>query len=85
MKLNHRGTEAQSNLIRLLLMPIALFSLACRNALRSFSKWNQRGIRALFRARFEKMREGIHLCLRVPFFASFLGMQERRESGKVFA
>jgi len=53
-------------------------SLACGDALLEFAKWKLCGIRVLFRTHFVKLSKGIHLSLRVPFFASFLGIQERR-------
>jgi len=40
-------------------------------------KAEQHEIRVLFRACFGRVIEEKHACLRVPFFGSFLGKQER--------
>jgi len=47
------------------------------------AKQIQREIRVLFRACFGQGREETAGCPRVPFFASFLGTQERRNNLQV--
>ncbi|OIO71718.1 MAG: hypothetical protein AUJ57_06670 [Zetaproteobacteria bacterium CG1_02_53_45] len=54
--------------------------LACGDALLTAEKWNQCGIRVLFRTHFAAVSEGIHLSLRAPFFRSFFGGQ-RKDNG----
>jgi len=57
-------------------------TLACRDALLQYSKWNLCGIRVLFRTDFEYCSKGIHLYPRAPFFRSFFGGQ-RKDNGRI--